>query len=195
MHDWATLQQCWQTQPVLDAQPLESFELTHRRLRKTTGRRDRREMLAAGFVALAILVIGIAEWMQGHHVAAAFAFLVVVWGVFVPFRSRRSRMREIARDLQLQPYLHRYREELLRQSRLLKNAWAWYVLPSMTCILGMTLTTQSLSKPGTWVHVVITVLLGIGVAWLNRHSARVAFDGELAQVDGALDNLRDEAAQ
>lgn len=192
--DWDSMKQQWRQDapaaPAVSIQELQSLDGT---LRKRVRRRDLVETVAAVAVAIFFTLTALGMAAEGEWVAFGSSVLLVAWAVVVPLRLRyaRSRVPEADPQLPLVENLGRQRDAALAQARLLEQVWAWYLTPPMIGIVGV---TMALRGPSVFalVYLAVVVVLYLGIAWLNRRTARTKFRAHAERLQHQIDALNGE---
>lgn len=192
--DWDSMKQQWrQDAPVAAAVSIEELQSLDGTLRKRVRRRDLIETVAAVAVAIFFTLTALGMAAEGEWVAFGSSVLLVVWAVVVPLRLRHARRRVPETDpkLPLVENLGRQRDAALAQARLLEQVWAWYLTPPMIGIVGM---TMALRGPSVFalVYLAVVVVLYLGIAWLNRRTARTKFRAHAERLQHQIDALKGE---
>lgn len=175
--DWDRIHDAWKQQPVPPTQvAIDTLRERDATLSRQVRTRDRVETIAAVVVAVWFALVALGEAATGAWLASASAAWLVAWAVYVPLRLHRARRQDpgSAAGLPLLQHLERQRARALAQARMLERAWLWYVAPVVVGLAGLTLATSGPTR-GALAYLGGCLLLGIGVAWLNRHVARSRF--------------------
>lgn len=192
--DWDSMKQQWRQDapaaPAVSIQELQSLDGT---LRKRVRRRDLVETVAAVAVAIFFSLTALGMAAEGEWVAFGSSVLLVAWAVVVPLRLRHARrsVPEADPQLPLVENLGRQRDAALAQARLLEQVWAWYLTPPMIGIVGV---TMALRGPSVFalVYLAVVVVLYLGIAWLNRRTARTKFRAHAKRLQHQIDALNGE---
>jgi protein-S-isoprenylcysteine O-methyltransferase Ste14 len=176
----------WREQAVPALQPLPTDELAaqSQQLRHKVGRRNRRETVAAGLVAVVFLAYA---WVFPHWLTKLGALLNVAgMGVMLWQLQRRASARPQPESLGAS-LLQFHRAELARQRDALGSVWRWYVAPVVPGLMLFLCGRQI--ENGHWQAwpFVITALVMAGVVCINRRAAR-----QLQREIDALDQLTKE---
>lgn len=162
---------------MIDVQ--SSMDQFHRAIRV----RDLLEQVAIAIVIPAFSYIAYATPYVLSKIASA---LVIFWAIYVFFRLRNAKKHKpgVVTETYL-GYLHKTREYLLIQKRLLDNIFYWYIAP---CFLLVTLFLMGLAGiPGKGKGIVITfifnVVLAIIIYLLNKRAVRSQFIPQLEKID------------
>ena len=193
--DWNEMRQQWQTQvPSGSFAPVGELQRLDRRLQRRVLWRDRVETVAAIFVAAWFALVTLGSLAQGQWIAAAFAALIMAWAVFVPFRLHHARRQVPVAGLRmpLLDNLRQQRDAALVQARMLEQAWLWYLTPPAIGIAGLVPAQRGVTA-GTVAYLAAVALLYAGVAWLNRHTARVQFRSHADELQRQIESLADGA--
>lgn len=178
---YGPLQELWcsqETSPV-EADP-SGLRLEAEQLGATLSRRNRRETVIAAPLAIIFVLIAIAEAVNGSPVSAGGALVVSASMLWVRYALRRwGRSGMTPEDLERdgRSFLALYRDELVRQRRLVLHAWLWYVLPIfgglLLCSLGTAL--QRREPVETWLgsfSFIVMVAIALTTVLLNLMAAR-----------------------
>jgi hypothetical protein len=168
------LQSLWQDQPAEGrAISLDELRYRSRRLTRIVSRRNLREYVAGGMVAV---VCGYLAWRAPLPLVRIGAVLSVVGVIFIVYYlHRHGAARAMPADMALTNCLQFHRGELERQRDLLRGVWKWYLAPLLPGLilfyLASILAHPEHTSRGLWLlagSLVFFVLIGE----LNRYAAK-----------------------
>jgi len=179
------LQALWQSQsseqPVMS---LEQIREKARYLERRVVRRNRREYVAAVFVAVAY---GGILWRAPSAAVRIGAALILAATAVVCYRLRvYGSAASLQDNVGINNSLEFYRAQLERQRDLLRSVWIWFLLPFVPgFVVGLIgyARAQPSHQAATIVYSVLAMLLGIGLHLLNHRAA--------VRLQRVLDRLKD----
>ena len=189
--DWDKLRTEWRgAVPAAALLEVDALRALDRSLWKKVRRRDLVETIAAVVVAVFFAVVAIGTLARGEWLQAASALLISSWGAWLPFRLRRSRKAAAGdgHDVSTLDYLRRQRDAALLQARMLERVWLWYLTPPAIGLAGLTLARDGLTA-GSLRYLGVTLVLYVGLAWLNRWTARTQFRAHADALQRQIDAL------
>lgn len=192
--DWDNMKQRWRHDaPAAPAASIDELQALDQAIRRRVRRRDLVETVAAVAVAVFFTLAAVGMASEGQWVAFGFSVLLVVWAVAVPLRLRQARRQVPEEDPQL-PLVEnfgRQRDAALAQARMLEQVWLWYLGPPLIGIVGITLALRGPSMFAL-VYLAVVVVLYLGIAWLNRRTARTKFRAHAERLQHQIDALKGE---
>lgn len=155
-------------------------------------RRDRRESLAAGFVATAFGLTSILLLIAGLHLASAGATVVVLASAWIYWKLNSTRVRHTYDEAGL-PVAHTLLRELEKvdaQIDLLRSVFWWYLLPLLGGMLLFLIGLDGTASLGRWA--LLIGALGGAVYGLNRYAIHAELKPRRAELHALLRELTDE---
>ncbi len=178
------LQALWQDQPMeMTTMSLQALHTRATRFQSTVFWRNAREYAASLLVAV---IFGAFALGSDDLLFQLGCGLMIAGSAFVClfiYRNGRADRRGAATT---EDCLNFHRQALIRQSRMLRYVWLWYLLPMLPgTVVFLWATDRSLPADQAWRSVVsagFVVLVFVGVAALNAWGAR-CLDRELARLE------------
>lgn len=179
-----TLKCLWQDQPTeLTTMSLQAIHTRANKFQSIVFWRNTREYIASVFVAGIFGYFAATSDSPMMQLSCALIIAGVAFvSLFIWLNGRADRAGARASD----DCLNFHRQALVRQSRMLRNVWLWYLLPMVP---GMALflwtTAQAVPTHQWWRNLVsfgFVAVVFVGVGLLNRWGAR-CLDRELAKLE------------
>lgn len=189
--DWDKLRSEWrEATPEASMMAAEELRARDRSLWKQVRRRDLVETVAAVIVVVFFSLVVIGALAEGEWLQVASALLIASWGAWLPFKLRQAR-RAAEPDRPGAPtldYLRQQRDASLLQARMLERVWLWYLTPPAIGIIGLRLA-QDGPTAGSLAYFGVMLVLYVGLAWLNRWTARTRFRAHADVLQRQIDEL------
>lgn len=153
------------------------------RFHKVIRNRDLVETIAAIMV---IPIFAYYAYVIPYVLTKIASVLIGVWAVYVVIRLRKARMHKPgAFTASYQEYLHKTREYLSVQKKLLDTVLYWYLLPGF--VLMLLFLMGFIGNPEKHTYVIrtgtVAFILGIFVYFLNRRAVKKHIIPRLEKVD------------
>jgi hypothetical protein len=179
----------WQSSPNQERVKFEKSRLMIEaqsgvdRFHKQVKYRDLREQLAIVVVIPAFTYIAFTIPYITSKVASV---LIIAWGIYIFFKLRNAKKHKPSAFSETYlEYLHKTREYILIQKKLLDDVIYWYILPGLTLVYLF--VAGFIGEPGKSAYIikmsVANALLGVATYFLNKRAVKKHIIPRLEKID------------
>jgi len=190
--DWNEMRAQWQRHAAPGDEPrLERPRETARIWRRVRWR----DLLETGVAALLVpFFAGIAYWLasSGMRLAAAFALMLVLVLIYIPWRLWRSRrlIPEPDPEQPVRDFLRAERAAMIAQADMLRSVARWYYGPIAVGVIGFYTSIHGAAL-SSLIYAAVVLALCAAIEAGNRIAARKGFEPAIEQIDQQIRQLEE----